>query len=383
MLPGRIEIMVTVAPVRADSNAATAGRIDWVDTAKGICIIFVVMMHTTLGLEKAAGQTGWMHHVVAFAAPFRMPDFFLISGLFLAATIDRPWRLYLDRKVVHFAYFYVLWVLIQFAFKAPFMMRDGVAAADIFKTLAFTMVQPFGTLWFIYMLPVFFVITKLLKQRPYWLLGAAALLEIMPVDSSRTLHLISDLFGVAPNEHGWVLVDEFCARFVYFVAGYIFASRIFDLAAFARAHVGLSVAGFALWFVVNGSLVAAGVSTWPIISIALGAAGAMAIVITSSLISRTRLFAFLKHLGANSIVVYLAFFVPMVVMRLTLLRFAPWMDIGTMSLISTVVGVAAPMVFYAVIRRTGWGMFLFHRPNWAIIAHKPVSSTKAVLQAAE
>ena len=33
--------------------------------------------------------------------------------------IDRDWRTYLDRKVVHFAYFYVLWVTIQFGFKAP------------------------------------------------------------------------------------------------------------------------------------------------------------------------------------------------------------------------------------------------------------------------
>ena len=54
-----------------------------------------------------------------FAKPFRMPDFFLISGLFLAVVIDRDWRTYLDRKVVHFAYFYVLWVTIQFGFKAP------------------------------------------------------------------------------------------------------------------------------------------------------------------------------------------------------------------------------------------------------------------------
>ena len=60
-----------------------------------------------------------MHLVVMFAKPFRMPDFFLISGLFLSVVIDRDWRTYLDRKVVHFAYFYVLWVTIQFGFKAP------------------------------------------------------------------------------------------------------------------------------------------------------------------------------------------------------------------------------------------------------------------------
>ncbi|MEP6840972.1 MAG: acyltransferase family protein, partial [Bradyrhizobium sp.] len=77
-------------------------RIDWVDYAKGICIIMVVMMHSVLGVEAAAGQTGFMHLVVMFAKPFRMPDFFLISGLFLSVVIDRDWRTYLDRKVVHF-----------------------------------------------------------------------------------------------------------------------------------------------------------------------------------------------------------------------------------------------------------------------------------------
>ena len=95
------------------------GRVDWVDYAKGICIVMVVMMHSVLGVEAAAGQTGFMHLVVMFAKPFRMPDFFLISGLFLPLVIDRGWRVYLDRKVVHFAYFYVLWVTIQFGFKAP------------------------------------------------------------------------------------------------------------------------------------------------------------------------------------------------------------------------------------------------------------------------
>ena len=112
------------------NSATSATRVDWVDVAKGICIVMVVMVHATLGVEVAAGQQGWMHHAVAWARPFRMPDFFLISGLFLGLVIDRPWVRYLDRKVIHFAYFYVLWLTIQFAFKAPGMaMEHGVGGA--------------------------------------------------------------------------------------------------------------------------------------------------------------------------------------------------------------------------------------------------------------
>src|SRR5947209_20264887 len=89
-------------------DATGRERVDWVDYAKGFCIVFVVMMHSTLGVEQVAGQEGWLHTMVAFAKPFRMPDFFLISGLFLAQVIERDWRTYGARKVPHFAYFYLL-----------------------------------------------------------------------------------------------------------------------------------------------------------------------------------------------------------------------------------------------------------------------------------
>src|ERR1700730_5512954 len=83
----------------AQAKPQESGRVDWVDYAKGFCIVMVVMMHSTLGVEKAAGATSWLGTVVEFARPFRMPDFFLISGLFLSRVIDRDWRSYLDRKV--------------------------------------------------------------------------------------------------------------------------------------------------------------------------------------------------------------------------------------------------------------------------------------------
>src|SRR3954466_11339670 len=164
-----------------------AGRVDWVDTAKGICIVMVVMMHSTLGVELAAGRDGWMHHAVEYARPFRMPDFFLISGLFLARVIDRGCRAYLDRKVLRFAYFYVRWVTIQFTFKAPmFAAEQGWGGVGLAYLEAF--IEPFGTLWFIYLLPIFFVVIKLTRSVPWpliWLTGAS--LEMAHVNTGWTV----------------------------------------------------------------------------------------------------------------------------------------------------------------------------------------------------
>src|SRR5436305_8539328 len=238
----------TSMPVNGTS-AGHSPRIDWVDYAKGICIVMVVMMHSVLGVEAAAGQSGFMHALVAFAKPFRMPDFFLISGLFLSVVIGRDWRIYLDRKVVHFAYFYVLWVTIQFGFKAPsFAAESGWAHVGMLYLESF--IEPFGTLWFIYLLPVFFVATKVLRRAPplaIW--SAAAALEMLHVAT------------------GWTLIDEFCARFVYFYSGYLFATYVFALSDRARARPAFALAGLALWALVNGGLVHLGLSEWPVISL--------------------------------------------------------------------------------------------------------------------
>lgn len=347
----------------ASGGGRPAGRVGWVDFAKGFCIIFVVMMHSTLGVEAAAGAQGWMHAVVQFAKPFRMPDFFLISGLFLGLVIDRPWPRYIDRKVVHFLYFYLLWMTIQFVIKAPAWIGEGQAPAGIARLYLLSFIDPFGTLWFIYILPLFFVVTRLAKGLPWQVtLAAAALLEILPVHT------------------GWMIPDEFAGRYVYFLAGYLFAANIFALADWARANIGRSLALLAAWFAVNGlaTFTPAEMPQWaaavpgphfvsdlPVASLLLGAAGGVAVVVLTALLSMVPAMAFLGHLGRNSIVVYLAFFLPMAVARGLLLKFAPALDIGTVSLLVTIAGVAGPVILFRVVQWSGFGRFLFERPDWA------------------
>jgi uncharacterized membrane protein YcfT len=349
------------SPLAAPPAPSAPGRVDWVDYAKGICIVMVVMMHSVLGVELAAGQTGFMHVLVAFAKPFRMPDFFLISGLFLGLVIRRDWRVYLDRKVVHFAYFYVLWVTIQFGFKAPaFAAESSWTHAGYLYLESF--IEPFGTLWFIYLLPIFFVVTKATRKMPPLLIwGVLALLE--------SAHVAT----------GWTVIDEFCGRFVYFYSGYLFAGHVFALSDRARARPGLALAGLALWALVNGGLVWFGFSEWPLISLTLGLAGACAIVTIGTLLARAHRFDFLRFCGEHSIVIYLAFFLPMAATRTLLLRTGLIHDIGTISLIVTLAGVFGSLAIWRIALAAG-ANFLFERPAAFWIAPKKAGRA---LQAAE
>ncbi|MET0878049.1 MAG: acyltransferase family protein [Tardiphaga sp.] len=355
--------MTTSGSFAVADRAALAGteRIDWVDYAKGICIIMVVMMHSVLGVELAAGRTGYMHGLVAFAKPFRMPDFFLISGLFLAVVIDRDWRTYLDRKVVHFIYFYLLWVAIQFAFKAPGLAAEHGGWMEVVRLYLLSYIEPFGTLWFIYMLPVFFVLTKAVRRVPAWLVWSlAALLEMT--------HLST----------GWTLPDEFAARYVYFYSGYLFATQIFALSDRARAKPALALAGLAAWALLNAALVWDGCSEWPVISLLLGFAGAVAIIVMGTLLAKMQWLTFLRFCGEHSIVIYLAFFLPMATARTLLLKFSPF-DIGSIALLVTISGVVGALVIWklALMARAN---FLFERPAAFWIAP---NKKRPELQAAE
>lgn len=370
--------MTSANALKASFSAGSMSRVDWVDYAKGFCIIFVVMMHSTLGVGKATGEEGWLHYVVEFARPFRMPDFFMIAGLFLALVIDRPWKSYLDKKLVHFVYFYLIWTFIQFGTKIPVYGTEHGYGALPYYYLS-TLWEPYSTLWFIYMLPIMFVVTKVLKVLPWKIVFiGAAVLQIAPVHT------------------GSLIVDEFASRYVYFFAGYIFAPYLFKLAEWTRNNVGLGLLALFAWGVMNGLLMfngywieGEGVATHakfgdlPIVSLILGFAGAVGVILVSALLAKVRWMSFLRLCGQNSIVVYLAFFFPMGATRVILLKFGIISDIGTISAIVTAASVISPLVLYWMIKKAGFGHFLFERPAWAHLGDGSRKSTKASLAPAE
>jgi uncharacterized membrane protein YcfT len=273
-----------------------------------------------------------------------MPDFFLISGLFLASRIDRPWRSYLDTKVVHFAYFYVLWMTIAFALKGPGIAAEsGLSGALAAYAMGF--VEPYGTLWFIYLLAVFFVVAKLARNvSPLLVWTTAALLEIAPVET------------------GWMAVDEFASRFVYFYTGYILAPHVFRFAERVSAtSAAVVLAGLAVWAGANAWAVNNGWAFLPVIGLLAGFVGAGAVVAASTLLARGGRLDAVRYCGEHSLVIYLAFFVFMAGSRSLLLKLGLGEHPTLVALVVTAAGVTGPILLHWAVRRTPL-RFLFLRP---------------------
>src|SRR5437763_10605935 len=124
----------------------------------------------------------------------------------------------------------------------------------------------------------------------------------------------------------------------------------------------LALPSLALWAIVNCGHVILGCSEWPLVSLLLGLAGACAIVTIGTLLARMRWLNFLRFCGEHSIVIYLAFFLPMASMRTLMLKTGVVHDIGMISLIVTIVGVVGALVLW---RMALWAHanFLFERPD--------------------
>ena len=343
-------------------------RIAWFDYAKGICIIMVVMMHSTLGVgeafaDRGLAPEGFMHWVVAYAKPFRMPDFFLLSGLFLSLAIGRGWLHYLDKKLIHFAYFYVLWLAIQMPLRLA--AEGGLSAGNFATQFLDALVNPYAPLWFIYVLPLMFIVTKLLHRFP----GSCCLAGRRCCRSFRCIPVGAPSTNM-PRTTTSSSSPVICLRRTYLpLPGgrrkTVRFRRGRSLRGLWRTALPCSLRGRVRIRV--GRAVAAGVA-------AARRSGAVAIVTAASLMAKFDVAHAIRYCGKNSIVLYISFMIPMAVTRVVLAKTGLVTDTGVASLIVWLTALISPLIVYEVLRRTPL-RYLYQRPSWAKLPYqRPLTS---------
>lgn len=154
----------------------------WVDAAKGLSILLVVLHHSVAFLQTSGLVPPPIVAANTALASLRMPLFFLASGLFVAGPLAASWRTLLHKRVAFFLYLYLLWTLLRFAFfQIPAVdAADPYQTSDPVMTLALALVLPGSLTWFLYALALFAVICKLIRRVPVWLqLSVAGVLSAL------------------------------------------------------------------------------------------------------------------------------------------------------------------------------------------------------------
>ncbi len=220
-------------------------RVVWADAAKGLCILLVVLHHTTVKhlpsvapAELAGVVEGWAA-LTAALKPIRMPLFFLLSGLFAAGAVRRPWSQVLTARVLNPYWVYAVWLgllAVVFSVERTLVMNRTQGLGELVADLAFASTG----VWFLYALAVYFVLTKLLVTldvRP--VVAASALLAVsvsaLPMaDANREavlVHFVYFLLGARLPELVHLLADRRRPATPLLLAAYV-------AAAFVLARLG-------------------------------------------------------------------------------------------------------------------------------------------------
>lgn len=325
-------------------------RYEWVDFAKGICILAVVCLYVSNTATHYFGNAGLISYFVDFSKPFRMPDFFFLSGLFLSKSINKPLKYYLDRKVFHYLYFFILWTFISWSL----LIATGVLNESLFglikSFISLSIIWPYHQLWFILMLALYFLAIRLTRKIPVWIM--------FPVLCA--LHIFNNQIHVSLS-----VVTDFSERLIFFYAGYVFAPFVFLMADKVIAHWKVTVLAIITWLLINGFLVFEGYSKNSIITLLLGFAGCFAVIaISVFLMQYKKYFFWLSYIGAHSIAIYLPFDWILTGISFFVASWFVGVNINYFVFLMVFGSIIGSLLLYRISALTPLLSFLFFRPQW-------------------
>lgn len=139
--------------------AENSNRIAWLDIGRGSSILLVIFFHASM-LIQDTGNLHPVHWIINdFFAPIRMPLFFTISGVLGAKALKAGWPQIVEKRVLLLWYVYILWAAI--AMVMEFIIGNKASFGD----LASMAIWPSSTLWYLWVLGLYFVVARVFTGR--------------------------------------------------------------------------------------------------------------------------------------------------------------------------------------------------------------------------
>jgi fucose 4-O-acetylase-like acetyltransferase len=190
-----------------------AARVGWVDYAKGIGIVLVVVGHALRGLVTAglATDAGAVRFADAWIYAFHMPLFFVLAGLFVPRSLAKGAGRFVADKVRTVLYPYAVWATIQTGLMAALSRYTNNPAT--WADVAAIPWRPPMQFWFLYALFFDLLLYAALARLglPAWLMALLGL----------GLHVLRYEVGFGP----WVPANQVAEYFVFLAFGAWVGSR--------------------------------------------------------------------------------------------------------------------------------------------------------------
>lgn len=323
-------------------------RLGWMDSAKGIGIMLVVIGHAWRGLQTSGliSNTTLFHVIDKAIYAFHMPLFFFLSGVLIErGLLGSSVTAFAVSRVQRLIWPLVLWTWVFFLFKG---LAGGLAN------------KPFD--W------ADFPILPLPPLEHFWFLWALFVIQL-------ALLLVKPLLNTSGKlVHGWILL------WLASVALYLFRPDMGDASVWIGQAItyaplfllGAAASGFRQYFPPVWTGVLALGAFWGFVAVAftlpdsnwawlvVGAGATLSLCLTVMALERPVFarpaFRWVARLGAASLAIYVAHTIFSAAARIALMK-AGISELWVHMTVGTLAGLVLPLALYIVARRfrfAGW-----------------------------
>lgn len=168
-------------------------RIAWIDAARGLLIVLVVVGHAIIGIVDAGltNKDGLLAELNKYIYTFHMPAFFFLSGLLAWSSVNKNQKRFFHNILIRIAYPYFLWGTIQLLIMNLFSnFLNNPTPFDPLEFLNLVLRSP-SPFWFLKVLFLIHVVYLVFMRysNAYWFL----LMSIVMPSVARVFPLNADM----------------------------------------------------------------------------------------------------------------------------------------------------------------------------------------------
>jgi fucose 4-O-acetylase-like acetyltransferase len=329
-------------------------KLGWINLARGFIIIMVVYRHSFEGIRNSGIDISAYEYLEVLnniMYTFRMPLFFVISGILMSLSLRKSGLAqYIRKRAEYILYPYVVWCVIQISLQMlmPQYVNDKVGWYSYLNILYNPReIEQFWYLFALFNIMAIYAIGKIkLKIPPVMHIIIALIFYMMAqytYNKGIKLYFINDILG----------------HYLFFAAGDLASGYVLDpknreKLGSVKTFLAILPIFLALhyYYLVKPEILAS-----PFILIIIFS-GIITAISLSFMLEKANGLQWIKVLGANSLYIYLMHVLFMAANRILMIKILHIESIPLVLFTNMIIGLFIPILAYSILIKTGfWWLF--------------------------
>lgn len=328
-------------------------RQTWIDYARGISIILVLYRHVFEGLKNsglAVADYISLEHANILFFSFRMPLFFIVSGIFVAGSLQkRGLKLFIDNKSRTILYPYFLWGIIQITiqiFLSGYVNSQRTSHDYIYLLYEPRLIEQFWYLYALFNVSVLYAFSK-------------SVLKLSAVTNTIIgLGMIYISSWTSRNQISIAFLGDILHYYLFYAIGDLIGRFIRDKNNLAKLYSWKNAALLLVPFIVSQVFylyqnLEHSPKTYdyvenyqPYIFVIIAVTGCAFIISICFLLQKADKIKWLHHLGRHSLYIYVAHVIVLAATRMIMVKVFNITNVPVLLITGIVAGLIGPVILY-------------------------------------